>query len=271
MILAHMDDRLALGLEENGVVYAVRASSRGVPYAGFRWSDSPDSFESAVTAILEEENLRLTFHKLVAPGDLKAVALLNRSLPLGGVYRAPETDEVELSLAIHVAGASDITGLMRALLAYGQAVCRWLAQRGEVPAPPALGVADCAAPGRMTANALREIGLNPTPAATGATASVTGPPRFSVRLSYESPTACFHAEGRYDPPALLGWGPNELALFHRLQRWTVGGRYVLERDGEIRADVWTPHLGEAAPAAEWTAAQAIVMMQTAAKHLGISR
>jgi hypothetical protein len=266
-----LNDRLFAALERNGIQYARRTSDRGVPYAGFRWVDPPTSSDLSITAILEQDALRVTVHNLRFPADPAAVSRTARVLPLGSVYVSPESGQVEMSLPAYVGSAADLSILLMEFLTYAVDACRYLEGRGGRPDVPHVSSA-AAEGGRDVASALAELGHHPTLLENGAAIEIGSGGSVVVAAEVrERPDGWFAADGRYVPAAVRIWGDDEYALLQRLQRWTVAGRFLLQDSGELRADVLTPNLGQ--PPNEllsWTIDQLTVMLQTAAKHLHIA-
>jgi flagellar basal body rod protein FlgG len=62
--------------------------------------------------------------------------------------------------------------------------------------------------------------------------------------------------------------PPVLATLQRLQLWTRAGRFTVDDTGRLAAEVATPALDDSVEAlAEWTVAQATLMLQVAMRHL----
>lgn len=130
---------------------------------------------------------------------------------------------------------------------------------GPVPDRPKLRAGPAGSGGVVRA-ALEAHGhrLEPTPQGGGL--------RCALEVA-ESEDGWLVATAHYVPEKLPAHGQEP--VFHRLQRWTTGGRFLLGPAREVRVDVPTPHLGQPPePLVVWAASQATAMLQVAGRHFG---
>lgn len=269
-----MDARLFVALDSAGIAYNKRDSSRGVPYAGFKWCQNPTMGESAITAIIEENVLRLSVYGVNVRAEPAILSKSARPLPLGSVYVSPDDGGVEISLGLYIGDIAELSLVLHLLLDYLDKSRCWLEGRagGRLACPDMPRLSSIPSRnGQDIAPYLIGYRHQPSPIENGAKVTFKLNEQLSLQLEVrERPDAWFVADSRYAPAAQIAWGQPELLLLQKLQRWAAAGRFILEDSGDLRAEVLTPNLGQ--PPKEliaWTISQSTLMLQVAARHLNI--
>jgi hypothetical protein len=264
-----LDTRLFDALDGAHLAYNRRDTPRGVPYAGFRWSQGIG--ESAVTAIVVDDVLlKLTAHAVNVSAEPVMRSKSAAKLPLGNVYVSPDDGQVEISLGLYIGNIASLSSVLLLLLSYlDEARC---CVEGY-PASPRIPRLSSILPrsGQDIIPLLIGDGHQPTPIENGAAIELKLQRQLKCRIEVrERPDAWLAVDARYLSAAHIAWGQKELSLLQRLQRWATAGRFVLDDSGELRAEVLTPNLGQ--PPQEiilWTISQSTAMLQVAAKHLNL--
>lgn len=255
-------------LDAAHVSYCVRESARGVPYAGFSWLVDPSHEELHLTAIFEQQVLRITAHDLPEPLNKEDSVLRSGKLSMGALYQSPETGCFELSIAFYVADLAVTATQIFILLAYMDSACNALNQSCESPLPRPHLFAAPDSGGRDIAPCLQALGHKTSVIKRGA--------KFDLRLNngllcqvqlWEALDNWFCARIQYLPEIKIEFDQQQWDLFQRLQRWTSAGRFMLTPSSELMAEVFTPRLGQGNQALiRWTASQAAGMLGVAAEH-----
>jgi hypothetical protein len=199
-------------LDSAGLRYTERTTSRGAPYAGFGWSSRNPEAPLGLTALIDERArygpvpvLRLTAHGITndGGGPLGRLRFTTLRLARGRLARPQGAEASDLITTVWL--GQDPAGALLEALTGLESIRDWLAGTGEMPAPPA----PVAAITTMTAdNVLVELGES----ASGETVGWA---------------SCAGVRPEHLP----------LAELDALQRWAPDGRYVLDPDGFLRAEV----------------------------------
>jgi hypothetical protein len=232
-------------LEELGLAYTSRTTARGVRYAAFQLATQlPEGL--SFSAISENGTFRLTAHDAVPPQLADEQLLVaNHRLPLARAYRSPDDGSIEIALSFFIGPKELSSGQLGVLLGHLResraVVAGRSASAGGLPAitPAALELPT------------EEVALGNYHLST----AVDGAGWIRVRAGYL-------------PAQVLP--PTTEATLQRLQLWTVAGRFTVDPAGELGVEVATPLLGQpAGELIEWSTAQATLMLQVAARHLGL--
>ena len=265
-----MDNRLFTAIDSAGIVYTMRITDRGIPYAGFRWRHGLRYGESALTAIIEEDVLRLTAHEVKVDADPAALSNSAKSLPIGNPYVSPDNGQVEIALGLYLCAIESIDSALLPLVNYIDEARRCIEGRSANPNLPHLSSVT-PQKGQDIGPLLIGYGHQPTLVNNGAAVEFKLEESLRCRVVVqEGSDPWFVGDACYLPAASISWGQKEWLLLQRLQRWARAGRFVREPSGELRAEVLTPNLGQ--PRNElimWTGSQSTALLHVAAKHFNL--
>jgi len=254
-------------LDDVGVTYTTRSSQRGVPYAAFR--SILESTELAVTVISVDGTLRLTAHSL-GRMPTEQLATVNRRLPLARVYQSPDGVGTELALSFFIDSAQlsghQVSMLICHLHESQQIVAGQSHSTVSLPDLAPLSVIDV----QRVADAVTRRGKNVERSERVVSGEAElGENSMHCRLLADVvEPGWIIVRAHYLPSQTLPSGPLALATLQRLQAWTTAGRYTVDETGTLGAEVATPGLGvHIQGLADWTLAQATLMLQAAARNL----
>jgi hypothetical protein len=263
---------LFAALDELGLSYSSRLTPQGAPYAGLQLAVEETPLVP-VTVTAENGTLRLTAHDLRPRLPMEQMLVVNRRLPLARTYQSPDDGSAELALSIYI-GSSQLSADQMGVL-FGHLLESHLVATGQVgsaisrPALPGTAVvraehlaAAIIRRGHGSERSGQEIAIETDLGETEL--------RYQLR-SWVDNAGWILAAADYLPGQALPTRPQGLATLQRLQLWTRAGRYTVDDHGQLGAEVATPALSEPVEAlAEWTFAQATLMLQVAARHLSLT-
>jgi hypothetical protein len=252
-------------LDDLGLSYSTRVTPAGLPYAGFQLSDE-ETASVPLTLIAEDATLRLTAHDVQPSFSAEQLLLINRRLPLARAYLQPADGTTEVALSLFLGSSRLSSDQMGVLL--GHLLDSYRVVTGQLASPitrPVLpGTADVRAEQLIAAFARRgdQLLQNGRDVAVEADLGDSG---RRCRLAGWAGTGWVMATAQFLPSPLV---PPVLATLQRLQLWTRAGRFTVDDTGRLAAEVATPALDDSVEAlAEWTVAQATLMLQVAMRHL----
>jgi len=257
--------RLFNALDGACIEYTVMHTSRGVPYAGFFWSTDNDT-GTDISALIEENVLRLTAHQINMPAVPKTVLIRANALPLGAVYISPDRGVVELSIGLFVGDCYFGTEQLLILLNYLDSSRRFLESSNHILTKPQLKKTENLK-GKDIAKVLAQYGHQSKNIEGGVEVDIKLTEEQVCRINIiEDENGWITALAHYVPSHNIINDYDDMLLFQRLQNWATSGRFKLNNN-ELFVEVCTPLLGcSRDKLITWTTSQSVILLQTAAQH-----
>lgn len=253
-------------LDDLGLSYSTRTTGAGLPYAGFQLADEVTP-PVALTLIAEEATLRLTAHNLAPNQPAEQLLPINRRLSLARAFRQPADGTTEVALSLFLGSSQLSPDQMGVLIGHLIDSCRVVTGQPALPLDRPILPATAEVRAEQLIAAIARRGSQLSRNGRGVTVETDlGGSGQKCHLTGRAGTGWVLATAQLlaSPPL-----PAALATLQRLQLWTRAGRYTVDDTGRLGAEVATPALNDSVEElAEWTVAQATLMLQVAVHHLG---